>query len=143
MSIRIRVGHVYAWDPSRQDPENPLALVHVSSAPYELGEVDSDRPWLAYGDDWSARNGMLGVEMRGAILDAYEAAVYAGGTEWQGYADEALEFGKEALDRLAEAAAIVHVPPTEDFRLVTYRSVEIIQAYSGWLWYRRTIGDMR
>lgn len=143
MAVRIRVGHVYAWDPSRQDPDNPQALVYVCPDPFELKDVDSPAPLLGYGQDWSARNGMLGVEMFGDTLNAYESAVLDADDARHRYVNEAMEFAEEVLGRLSEACFgdFVEVPSAEDFRLVTFRSAEVNQSYPGWLWLRSTSGE--
>lgn len=142
MSVRIKQGKVYAWDPSREDPHNPLALVAVSTDTFEVRGVDDAVPQLRYGRDWTAKYGMLGVEMRGEHLSQYEGAVLAGGTEWHVWAEEAEGFGLEALEALSRHGEFVDWPPSSSgMRLVTFRSAELLQSYGGWLW-SKSPGDL-
>lgn len=145
ISPNIKLGRVYAWDPTRQDPDNPLAVVAVSREPHEIIGVDAETPRLRRAPDWgSARYGMLGVEIHKPVLARYERAVLDGGTEWRVLADYAVDYGVDMLDRLERLQddhpeierPSIEVPPREGLRLVVFRSVEVLQAYSGWLWAR-------
>lgn len=139
--MQIKLERIYAWDSTREDPDNPQALLVVSKDPFELADVDTDRPRLRKAPDWgSARYGMLGVELYGEILNAYEDAVLSA-EDWWVYRDVAAAFGVEALEALGELLPgecwVAWPPDPRGLRLVTFRSVEIVQAYAGWLWKRQ------
>ncbi len=143
--MQIKLERIYAWDSTREDPDNPQALLVVSKDPFELADVDTDRPRLRKAPDWgSARYGMLGVELYGEILDAYEDAVL-NAEDWWIYRDVASAFGVDALGALEDLPQygepgerwVTWPPDPRGLRLVTFRSVEIVQAYAGWLWKRQ------
>lgn len=134
----IRLGHAYAWDPTRKDPDNSQMIVVISTDPHELIGMDTDEPRLRRAPNWgSIRYGMLAVELFGETLRAYERAVLDGGTEYKRQLAEAVHFGADVLDLLDHnPQADVPVPPRGEMRPVTFRSVEVVQAYNGWLWAR-------
>lgn len=143
--MQIKIGRVYAWDPTREDPDNPQALLVVSKQPHELVGIDSETPSLRRAPDWgSARYGMLGVELFGPALDEYERWVLAAEPRPCRSVELAQAFGADAVEKLEDLVQyspgeewVTHRPDPEGLRLVTFRSVEVIRAYAGWLWSRR------
>lgn len=146
--MQIKIGRVYAWDPTREDPDNPQTLLVVSKQPFELIGIDSPAPSLRRAPDWgSARYGMLGVELFGDMLAEYERWILDAEPRPCPAVETATEFGVDAVEKLEDLVQyspgetwVIHPPDPRGLRLVTFRSVEVIQAYAGWLWNRQVAG---